>query len=84
MKLATQKYNECKSQAKKEYIKNPNTDNYEALKIYGMSDGDIAKLLKTKDTTAMENSVKNVPKKAKSPAAQEVRDLSKTAQEFVK
>lgn len=84
MKLATQKYNECKSQAKKEYIKNPNTDNYEALKIYGMSDGDIAKLLKTKDTTAMENSIKYVPKKAKSPAAQEVRDLSKTAQEFVK
>jgi hypothetical protein len=84
MKLATQKYNECKSQAKKEYIKNPNTDNYEALKIYGMSDRDIAKLLKTKDTTAMENSVKTVPKKAKSPAAQEVRDLSKTAQEFVK
>lgn len=84
MKLATQKYNECKSQAKKEYIKNPNTDNYEALKIYGMSDGDIAKLLKTKDTTAVENSVKNVPKKAKSPEAQEVRNLSKTAQEFVK
>lgn len=84
MKLATQKYNECKSQAKKEYIKNPNTDNYEALKIYGMSDGDIAKLLKTKDTTAMENSIKYVPKKAKSTAAQEVRDLSKTAQEFVK
>lgn len=84
MKLATQKYNECKSQAKKEYIKNPNTDNYEALKIYGMSDEDIAKLLKTKDTTAMENSIKHVPKKAKSPAAQEVRDLSKTAQEFVK
>lgn len=84
MKLATQKYNECKSQAKKEYIKNPNTDNYEALKIYGMSDEDIAKLLKTKDTTAMENSIKHVPKKAKSPAAQEVRDLSTTAQEFVK
>ena len=84
MKLATQKYNECKSQAKKEYIKNPNTDNYEALKVYGMSDEDIAKLLKTKDTTAMENSIKHVPKKAKSPAAQEVRDLSKTAQEFVK
>lgn len=84
MKLATQKYNECKSQAKKEYVKNPNTDNYEALKIYGMSDGDIAKLLKTKDTTAVENSGKNVPKKAKSPEAQEVRNLSKTAQEFVK
>lgn len=84
MKLATQKYNECKSQAKKEYINNPNTDNYEALKIYGMSDGDITKLLKTKDTTAMENSIKYVPKKAKSPEAQEVRSLSKTAQEFVK
>lgn len=84
MKLATQKYNECKSQAKKEYIKNPNTDNYEALKIYGMSDGDIAKLLKTKDTTAMETAIKTVPKKAKSPEAQEVRNLSKAAQEFVK
>lgn len=84
MKLATQKYNECKSQAKKEYIKNPNTDNYEALKIYGMSDGDIEKLLKTKDTTAMETAIKTVPKKAKSPEAQEVRNLSKTAQEFVK
>lgn len=84
MKLATQKYNECKSQAKKEYIKNPNTDNYEALKIYGMSDGDIAKLLKTKDTTAMETEIKTVPKKAKSPEAQEVRNLSKSAQEFVK
>lgn len=84
MKLATQKYNECKSQAKKEYIKNPNTDNYEALKIYGMSDGDIAKLLKTKDTTAMETAIKTVPKKAKSPEAQEVRNLSKSAQEFVK
>lgn len=84
MKLATQKYNECKSQAKKEYIKNPDTDNYEALKIYGMSDGDIAKLLKTKDTTAMETAIKTVPKKAKSPEAQEVRNLSKTAQEFVK
>lgn len=84
MKLATQKYNECKSQAKKEYIKNPNTDNYEALKIYGMSDGDIAKLLKTKDTTAMETAIKTIPKKAKSPEAQEVRNLSKAAQEFVK
>lgn len=84
MKLATQKYNECKSQAKKDYIKNPNTDNYEALKIYGMSDGDIAKLLKTKDTTAMETAIKTVPKKAKSPEAQEVRNLSKAAQEFVK
>lgn len=84
MKLATQKYNECKSQAKKEYIKNPNTDNYEALKIYGMSDGDIAKLLKTKDTTAMETAIKTVPKKAKSPEAQEVRNLSKAAQKFVK
>lgn len=84
MKLATQKYNECKSQAKKEYIKNPNTDNYEALKIYGMSDGDIAKLLKTKDATAMETAIKTVPKKAKSPEAQEVRNLSKAAQEFVK
>lgn len=84
MKLATQKYNECKSQAKKEYIKNPNTDNYEALKIYGMSDGDIAKLLKTKDTTAMETAIKTVPKKAKSPEAQEARNLSKAAQEFVK
>ena len=84
MKLANQKYKECKSQAKKEYIKNPNTDNYEALKIYGMSDGDIAKLLKTKDTTAMETAIKTVPKKAKSPAAQEVRNLSKAAQEFVK
>lgn len=84
MKLATQKYNECKSQAKKEYIKNPNTDNYEALKIYGMSDGDIAKLLKTKDTTSMETAIKTVPKKAKSPEAQEVRNLSKAAQEFVK
>lgn len=84
MKLATQKYNECKSQAKKEYIKNPNTDNYEALKIYGMSDSDIAKLLKTKDTTAMETAIKTVPKKAKSPEAQEVRNLSKAAQEFVK
>lgn len=84
MKLATQKYNECKSQAKKEYIKNPNTDNYEALKLYGMSDGDIAKLLKTKDTTAMETAIKTVPKKAKSPEAQEVRNLSKAAQEFVK
>lgn len=84
MKLATQKYNECKSQAKKEYIKNPNTDNYEALKIYGMSDGDIEKLLKTKDTTAMETAIKTVPKKAKSPEAQEVRNLSKAAQEFVK
>lgn len=84
MKLATQKYNECKSQAKKEYIKNPNTDNYEALKIYGMSDGDIAKLLKTKDTTAMETAIKTAPKKAKSPEAQEVRNLSKAAQEFVK
>ena len=84
MKLATQKYNECKSQAKKEYIKNPNTDNYEALKIYGMSDDDIAKLLKTKDTTAMETAIKTVPKKAKSPEAQEVRNLSKAAQEFVK
>lgn len=84
MKLANQKYKECKSQAKKEYIKNPNTDNYEALKIYGMSDGDIAKLLKTKDTTAMETAIKTVPKKAKSPEAQEVRNLSKAAQEFVK
>lgn len=84
IKLANQKYKECKTQAKKEYIKNPNTDNYEALKIYGMSDGDIAKLLKTKDATALETSIKTVPKKAKTPEAQEVRELSKAAQDFVK
>lgn len=84
LRQAKDAYRDSLSKAKKEYIKNPNADNYQALLIYGLKDSDIAKLLKTKDTTQIEQLSKSIPKNPKNQGAREVQELAKAAQNFTK
>lgn len=71
------KYTAEVAKAKQEYIKNPNGENYDALKIYGMTDSQIVKLLKTKDTTSIDMKMKSIPKNNK-----ELQSLAKSAKAF--
>lgn len=75
--IMKKKYTAEVAQAKKDYIKNPTSENYDALKIYGMTDAQITKMLKTKDTTAIDTKLKSIPKKNK-----ELQDLAKSAKAF--
>ena len=75
--IMKKKYTAEVAKAKKDYIKNPNSENYDALKIYGMTDAQIIKMLKTKDTTAIDTKLKSIPKKNK-----ELQDLAKSAKAF--
>ena len=75
--IMKKKYTAEVAQAKKDYIKNPTSENYDALKIYGMTDAQIIKMLKTKDTTAIDTKLKSIPKKNK-----ELQDLAKSAKAF--
>lgn len=75
--IMKKKYTAEVAQAKKDYIKNPNSENYDALKIYGMTDAQITKMLKTKDTTSIDTKLKSIPKKNK-----ELQDLAKSAKAF--
>ena len=75
--IMKKKYTAEVIQAKKDYIKNPNRENYDALKIYGMTDSQIIKMLKTKDTTAIDTQLKSIPKNNK-----ELQSLAKSAKAF--
>lgn len=75
--IMKKKYTAEVAKAKKDYIKNPTSENYDALKIYGMTDAQIIKMLKTKDTAAIDTKLKSIPKKNK-----ELQDLAKSAKAF--
>lgn len=76
----TQEYRDNLAKAKKEFIANPNPSTREALRIYGMSNREINKLLLTKDATSIEKQLKSIPKKSKSEDAQELRALAEVVQ----
>lgn len=76
----TQEYRENLAEAKKEFIKDPNPSTREALRIYGMSNREINKLLLTKDATSIEKQLKSIPKKSKSEDAQELRAIAEIVQ----
>lgn len=79
---AKTKYNEAVSKAKKDYIKSPTPDNYNALRVYGMNNNSIRKLLTTGNTTTVERQMKPINKNNKSPEAEELRDVQKSAKIF--
>lgn len=76
----TQEYRDNLAKAKKEFIANPNPSTREALRIYGMSDREINKLLLTKDATSIEKQLKSIPKKSKSEDAQKLQALAEIVQ----
>lgn len=76
----TKEYRDNLAKAKKEFIANPNPSTRDALRIYGMSNREINKLLLTKDATSIEKQVKSIPKKSKSEDAQELRTLAEVVQ----
>lgn len=76
----TQEYRDNLAKAKKEFIANPNPSTREALRIYGMSNKEINKLLLTKDSTSIEKQLKSIPKKSKSEDAQKLQALAEVVQ----
>ena len=76
----TQEYRDNLAKAKKEFIANPNPSTREALRIYGMSNREINKLLLTKDATSIEKQLKSIPKKSKSEDAQKLQALAEIVQ----
>ncbi len=76
----TQEYRDNLAKAKKEFIANPNPSTREALRIYGMSNREISKLLLTKDATSIEKQLKSIPKKSKSEDAQKLQALAEIVQ----
>jgi hypothetical protein len=80
-----EKYSQAVSDAKTDYRKDPSTGNYQALKIYGLSDKDIAKVLTESKETVLEKSKKQVPNsKNNSTAATDLRDTYKAVSDFTK
>lgn len=76
----TQEYRDNLAKAKKEFIEDPNPSTREALRIYGMSNKEINKLLLTKDATSIEKQLKSIPKKSKSEDAQKLQALAEVVQ----
>lgn len=76
----TQEYRDNLAKAKKEFIEDPNPSTREALRIYGMSNKEINKLLLTKDSTSIEKQLKSIPKKSKSEDAQKLQALAEIVQ----
>lgn len=76
----TQEYRDNLAKAKKEFIEDPNPSTREALRIYGMSNKEINKLLLTKDSTSIEKQLKSIPKKSKSEDAQKLQALAEVVQ----
>lgn len=77
----TKEYRDNLAKAKKEFIEDPNPSTREALRIYGMSNREINKLLLTKDSTSIEKQLKSIPKKSKSEDAQDLRALAEVVQD---
>lgn len=85
MTYMRKKYTQAVSEAKVDYRKDPSTGNYQALKIYGLSDKDIAKVLTESKETVLEKSKKQVPNsKNNSTAATDLRDTYKAVSDFTK
>ena len=80
------RYSEALTSAKAEYVKNPSVDNYNALRVYGLSDKDIDKVIKESKQTVLEKANKQIPKnkKNKSSEAEEMRDTYKAVNQFSK
>jgi hypothetical protein len=79
-----EKYNQIVSEAKKEYVKNPNAENYQALVIYGVRESDMAKMLQTKNTSTVDKQLKSIPKRGTSDDTKDLQELAKAAQGFTK
>ena len=81
MKSYQKKLDELTAKAKKAYIEDPSTENYEALQIYGMSDSDISKLVFEGGKTPIEKLGKTVPK-GNTDKARELQKTYQAMQEF--